>query len=104
MTANRWIRRNGTESIRTKKGSLRYGGRPGSSTANAARFARPGPPPRFGLDFNYGGASLRQGDQFVLDPTALFIDGKMAVVTVVQVVTGACGDRGQSLRDQLLEL
>jgi hypothetical protein len=79
MTANRWIRRNGTESIRTKKGSLRYGGRPGSSTANAARFARPGPPPRFGLDFNYGGASLRQGDQFVLDPTALFIDGKMDV-------------------------
>jgi len=34
------------------------------------------------LDFNYGGASLRQGDQFVLDPTALFIDGKMAVVKV----------------------
>jgi hypothetical protein len=71
MTANRWIRRNGTESIRTKKGSLRYGGRPGSSTANAARFARPGPPPRFGLGFNYRGASLRRGTNLSLTATAL---------------------------------
>src|SRR5262249_24340632 len=39
---------------RNRSGSLRYGGRPGSSTANAARYARPGPPPRFGLNFNYG--------------------------------------------------